>query len=107
MGLSAVVTFGLAIYLKPSFEIGAVMFTAIALLFVLALYWRQTAFSVIGLAFKRQRYQRDVVLKLIDSNEAISLEKLANEDRAHERRSQKADRYLDIISRKEGANGNQ
>jgi len=100
LGLSALVTVGLAAMLKPSFEVGATIYTGFALIFTLALHWRHTAYSQIGLAFKRQRYQRDVVLKLIDSNEAISLEKLANEDRAHERRSKKADRYLDILEGK-------
>jgi len=104
LGLSAVVTVGLSFYLQPSFEIGAVMYTDLTLIFTLSLYWRQTAFSQIGLGFKRLRYQRDVVMKLIDSNETVSMAKLENEDKAQARRSLAADRYLSIL---EGKNNGQ
>lgn len=101
--LSAFVTTALSIYLQPTFEIGATLYFALTTVITLGLYWRQSAYSIIGLAMKRQRYQKDVVMSLIKSNEKISLEKLRNDDRAHERRSQKADRYLDILEGKHNA----
>jgi hypothetical protein len=86
LGVSAFVTLGLGVANKlPSFEAGAVGFTALTLIVTLGLYWRQTAFSQIGLAYRRIRYQRDVAMRLIESNEVLSLEKIQNENSQHER----------------------
>jgi len=100
LGLSAVVTVCLGIALQPSFEVAAIIYFAATTIITLALYWRQTAYSQIGLGFKRLGYQRDVVMKLIDSNETVSMAKLANDDAAQARRSKAADRYLDILEGK-------
>jgi len=76
-------------------------FATLFLVTLVVLNWQETTYSAAGLALRHQADAKDALHVIVASNEAVTLAKLENEDRAHAReitlRSQLASSLINRI----------
>ncbi len=60
-------------------------FAALFLVTLVVLNWQETTYSSAGLALRHEKHAHNALQTIVASNEAVTLAKLENEDKAHER----------------------